>query len=291
MSFRSRFLRDGPPALAVLLLVAAPPGPLAAAEPALRIVVSILPLKQVAARIGGERVAVSVLVGPGQSPETFEPTPRQIAELAGARLFVRAGVPFERIWFDRISAAHPRLRTVDWRDAMGGMAGSQAGQHTDPHLWSDPRLMMELADRIAGQLARLDPAGAEDYGENLARLQADLRALDREIETLITGSGVRRFLIYHPAWGQFARRYGLEQIAIEEDGKEPSARRLAELIDWARRAGVEVIFVQPQASQVPARALAREIGARLVALDPLAEDYLGNMRAAARAIAEGSIRH
>lgn len=262
----------------------------AAPETTLQVFVSVPPQKQFVERIGGEHVTVRTLVQPGQSPHSFEPTPSQVVAMADADLYVRAGMPFEDAWLKRIRSANPDLRVLDAREGIALVSltdhdheGEAHGQHVhqdglDPHVWTSPPLVKVMAQHIRDTLADLDPAHAQDYAERYAAFAAELDALDAEIRARLADVTSRRFLVYHPAWGYFAQTYGLTQVPIEKEGKEPGARSMAALIDQARREGIEVIFVQPQFNRRAAEEVARAIGGRVVAIDPLAEDYLANMR-------------
>lgn len=277
--------------LAVLLLFAAPAG-----AATLRVAVSVLPLAEFAQRVGGDRVSVQTLVGPGQNPHSFELTARQVEELTSARLFWRVGMPFEEAWVGRLRSRNPALTVLDARTGLdlpppAGKATLHHGDHPDdhdPHVWTSPMLVRTMVQQLAEALAAIDPAGAAAYRANAATYAAGLAALDAELRQALAPLQNRRFLVYHPAWGEFAAAYGLEQVAIERDGKEPGARSLAELATEARRAGLRVIFVQPQSSPRNAQTLAREIGARVVTVDPLAPDYAAGLRALARALVEAA---
>jgi len=145
-----------------------------------------------------------------------------------------------------------------------------------------------MVPRLAEALAAIDPVNATRYRAAAAAYAAELTALDDELREILAPLKKRRFLVYHPAWGEFAATYGLEQIAIERDGKEPGARSLAGLATLAREAGIRVIFVQPQSSPRSAQVLARELGARVVTIDPLARDYAATLRTLARALVEAA---
>lgn len=281
--------------LGVTLLLAARSG--LGSEP-IRVAVSVPPLAEFAERVGGDRVAIQVLVGPGQNPHSFEPTARQVEGLTGAQLFWRVGMPFEEAWIARLRGQNPALQVLDAREGLAlADAGASAGHphahgddqgHHDPHVWTSPALVVAMLPRLAEALARIDPAEAEGYRARAAAYAGELAALDAELRRVLAPLEHRRFLVYHPAWGEFAAAYGLEQVAIEQDGKEPGARRLAALATQARRDGVRVIFLQPQSSARSAQTLAREIGARIVVVDSLARDYAGTLRTLARAIVEGA---
>lgn len=253
-------------------------GPALAAP--LQVFVSILPQKYFVEHIGGKQVAVAVMVQPGQSPETYEPTPRQMVALSLARLYFSIGVPFEDTWMRRIRDANPALRVVPMQRGiaqlpLGGPGGELRG--TDPHVWTSPQRVKIMAATIRDALVETDPAHRGDYESNYRLFIADLDALDRNIQAILAPAKGKPFLVFHPAWGYFAKDYGLRQIAIEAEGKEPGARALARVIDLGKRERVKVIFVQEQFSQRTAETVAAAIGARVVAVDPLAEDYPQNL--------------
>ncbi|MFM1891671.1 MAG: hypothetical protein RLZ44_748 [Pseudomonadota bacterium] len=273
--------------LLVLLLLSAVALPVAAAP--LRVFVSVLPLQTLVARVGGEAVQVEVLVGPGHSPATYEPSPQQMAALAEATLFLRIGVPFEQAWMARIAAANPQLRVVDGRD---GMLLRQVADHhghaheaLDPHVWTDPQRVRILVARLGDLLSELLPLQAARFRANAARLDAELVALDGELEQILACVQDRRFLVFHPAWGYLAERYGLEQVVIEVEGKEPGAKALAELIERARAQGLRRVLVQPQFSSRGATVVAAALQGQVVVADPLAPDLLANLRRVAQTIA------
>jgi zinc transport system substrate-binding protein len=288
------------------------PGQVKAGGQRIRVFVSIPPQAYLVERIGGERVQVEVLVKPGQSPHTFEPTPQQMASLAEAEVFFRIGVEFENTLMPRIESTMERLEVVDCREGVrlrrmeehghdehreeGDDTGTpeedahQAGEEqegTDPHIWLSVRNAIRIAGTMREALVRLDPAGSDAYDRGLGELVDDLEALDRRITEILAPVAGKPFFVFHPSFGYFADDYGLEQIAVETGGTEPSARQLAGLIEEARERGVRVIFVQPQFSRVSAETVAAEIGGAVVPIDPLARDYIKNLELMARAVEEG----
>lgn len=264
----------------------------------LSVYVSILPQKFFVERIGGERVQVSVLVGPGQSPETFEPQPRQMAALGDAALFYRVGVPFEEAWIDNIRAANPQMLLLDARQGIALREMEPAGGHhhdydhhhathqADPHIWLDPANVRIMIARLRDRLIALDPPHADQYRANHARFEDELRLLEKRLREQLDPFRGRQFMVYHPSWGYFADAFGLRQLPIESEGKEPGARTLGRLIREAEERDIRVVFVQQQFAQRQARTLADQVGARLVSLDPLAENYLENMQRIGDAISE-----
>lgn len=263
-----------------------------AAPPRLRVVATVPPQAWLVKRIGGDRVDVDVLLPPGASEHTYEPTPQQVARLADARLVVEVGHPallFERRLLDAMLVREPQPLVVEMVPGGAVTSPSQPHDHgSDPHVWLSPRAMRAAAADVEAALERLDPAGAPIYRANLRATVAEVDRLDAELRDDFARLPRRRFLVYHPAWGYFARDYGLQQVAIETDGKEPSPRRLVELVEEARRAGTRTVFVQRGEYDRPAQAIADELGAKVVALEPLAEDWPGTLRRTAAALREAA---
>ncbi len=276
-------------AILVAGLLAAPSRGAAATQPALKVVVSIPPQAYFVERIGGDLVDVAVLLGPGRSPATFDPTPRQMARLARARVYFRIGVPFETAFLRKMPHTFRNLLVVDTRQGVplryfGGQNGRQV---PDPHVWLDPGRVKIQAQTIRRTLAELDPAHQDLFRGNMEAFLEDMEKTDREIRRVLAPFRGRRIFVFHPAFGYFCDAYGLVQVPVEREGKEPGARRLKELIARARREGVRVLFVQPQFSRKEAEAIAREIGGVVIPLDPLPRDYLEGIEELARRIRDG----
>lgn len=249
--------------------------------------VSLPPQAWLAESVGGERVEVEVLLPPGASPHTYEPTPRQVVTLDRARLYLAVGHPhltFERRLSQKVFADREDLVRLDlWSHAPGGW---QPESSADPHVWLDPGVIERAAADLTGALETLDPAGRDFYRRRLASTREQIEELDRHIHRRLEPLPHRVFWVDHPAWGWFAHRYGLEQIALEAEGKEMSAARLVELTDRAHREGVEVIIVQKGTSHRAARTFAESVGAQIRELDPLARDWPGELRRTADLLAE-----
>lgn len=259
---------------AILVLVGAE---VAYAGP-ISVFVSILPQKYFVERIAGSQADISVMVAPGDSPETYEPTPHQVAALSSTRVYFQIGVPFEQVWMERLRAANPDMLVVDTTVGIQRRFG-------DPHVWTSPILVKSMAARIRDAFVKLDPADAEAYERNYSRFAQDLDALDAEIRAQLSPYAGRAFLVFHAAWGYFADAYGLRQLPIEAEGKEPGPRTLARVISEAKSLGIKVVFVQPQFSRTNAEMIAQQIGGHVIAVDPLAENYIDNMRHVAQSFA------
>jgi len=257
----------------------------------LAVAVSILPQKYFVDRIGGPAVSVSVLIGPGQSPDTYDPTPRQMASLAGTKIYFTMGLEFEHAWLSRMHAAYSGMTMVDMRQGIELLPldeGSDPGHEgrQDPHVWMSPRLVAVMAGTIRDALIEALPDRRELFDFNYERLVRDLNAVDGEVQGLLRDLPTRTFMAFHPAWAYFAEEYGLHQVPIASHGKEPGAQTLARLIRQARVEHIRVVLVQAQYSQGMAKTVAQAAGARVLMLDPLAEDYVNNVRHVAERLAE-----
>ncbi|MFZ5758095.1 MAG: metal ABC transporter solute-binding protein, Zn/Mn family [Thermodesulfobacteriota bacterium] len=258
------------------------------------VVVSIPPQLFFVERIGGERVRADVMVRPGQSPHSYAPTPKQTAGLARAKIYFRIGVAFENGFLPKLQSAVPDIRIVDTtsgislakmtaHDAHGDDHGHQ-DEELDIHTWLDPMLVKQQAAIIRDSLSELDPAGRSLFAANYRRFAEELDALQLRLSQSLAPYRGKSFFVFHPAFGYFARAYGLHQVAVESGGKQPGPRHLARLIDRARAEGVQVLFVQPQFSVKSAETIARAIDGVVIPLDPLAPDYLANMERIAVAL-------
>jgi len=237
------------------------------------VIVSILPQKEFVERIGEEKVSVTVMIPPMANPATYEPGPGQLRDLSRAELYVRIGhIPFEKAWMGEIAAANPDMKILDSSEDIEII-------ENDPHIWLSPALVRIQVEHIAGSLIEIDPDNEDYYTRNKESYLRDLDGLDADIRKNLSGISNRKFMIFHPAWGYFAREYGLEQIPIEVEGKEPSASDLMRLVETAKADNITVVFAAPQFNPESARVIAEEIGGTVVSIDPLAEDCAANMRA------------
>ncbi len=276
----------------------------------LRVAVSIVPQMWLVDQIGGEHVEVAAMVKPGESHETYQPSDAQIAQVMSSAAMFRIGIPFENGRAFRAMLSQGKLRVVDTREGIdlremgllerggdsshaGHAHGDEAHGHPnphahegkDPHVWLSPRLLKAQARTIATTIGELDPVHRADYERNLAALEQKLDAADGEIRRVLQPYRGRMFFVFHPAWGYFADDYGLKQVAIEAEGKEPSDEEATALQKLARQERIKVVFVQPQIASRGAEAIAQAIGARLEPLDPLAPNVLDNLIRAGHAIA------
>jgi zinc transport system substrate-binding protein len=261
------------------------------------IYVSVAPQEYVVERIAGSRFEVRTMIPPGHSPATYAPTPRQMRQLSEAALYFRIGhIPFEQAWMKNIAANNKKMTVVD---TSAGVELIEAAPHVhhhehehhreraeesrphggvDPHTWLSPRAVKIQAGHVRDAIIRLDPDSREAYQAAYTTLIDDINRLDKEITGMLAPHAGKKFMVFHPAWGYFARDYGLEQLPIEIEGKSPGPGDLKRVVDIAKAGDIRVIFVQQQFDTASARAAAAEIGGQVITLDPLAKNWLENMR-------------
>ncbi len=272
----------------------------AAEEQPLVVAVTIPPQAYWARRIAGPDVKILVLVAPGQSPHTYEPSPRQMVALHEARAFFRVGLALEDRILAKLRDVHPELHVVNTLKGIELLTfddeehdhdiGHVHEEPYDPHTWLNPSNAKIQARAICDALKRLDPNRADRFENNLSALHADLDAIDAKLRAMLAPYRGEAFYVFHPAFGYLANAYGLRQVAIEAAGKQPGGKKLAALVAEAQAAGVKIILVEPQSSPRGAEAVAEAIGATTKSVDPLAEDYLTNLDRIGAALADALCR-
>jgi len=254
------------------------------------IFVSILPQKYFVENIAGDRVDIQVMVLPGESPATYEPTPGQMVKLSKASLYVSIDVPFEKKWLPKIKRLYPKLTIVQTHQGIAKRSmhshdhQSLAKHHDlkDPHIWLSPPLALVQVRHIFTALTALCPENRTFYTNNYHQLIHRITALDAELLELFSQSQHKTFMVFHPSWGYFADAYGLHQFSIETEGKDVRPSQLAHLIDSARNKNIKVIFAQPQFSTKSANLISQSIGGKLIMIDPLSENWADNLRIVSR---------
>lgn len=237
------------------------------------VVVTLLPFADFVKHVGDGRVEITVMVPPGATPHTYEPTPEQLRKVSKAKLYVKvgSGVEFELAWLDKIKSLNRKMLIVD---------GSQGIPliDKDPHIWLSPLNAKKIVENICQGLIKVDPKNKEFYIKNKERYIKQLEELDEYIRVKIKNINKRGFMVYHPAWGYFAKEYGIEQISIEQKGKEPTAMEIKDAIKKAKKYKIKVIFVSPQFPTKGAEVIAKEIGGEVKFLDPLPSQYIQEIK-------------
>jgi zinc transport system substrate-binding protein len=258
--------------IAVLAILAISLGPKAETTDKIGVVVSILPQAEFVKSVGGDKVAVTVMVPPGRDPHTYAPTFSQLAAVKQARLYaeVGSGIDFELSDMGSIAEANPNMRIVDCSQGVQLI-------DNDPHIWLSPRNAKIMVQNICDGLIQVDPRDRDYYIQNENEYLAKLDTLDAAINSTLAGITNRWFLVDHPAWTYFARDYNLTQLAIEIEGKTPSPKDLADVIQEANEHNIKVVFASPEFDVKTAQAVADAIGDSVVFIDPLAPNYINNM--------------
>ncbi len=259
----------------------------------IQVLVSILPQKEMVQRIGKDRVSVTELIHPGESPATYTLTAHDLVSIEKSDLYFRIGfIPFEKAHLHKITSTNPDLTVVNIPEDIHLRHFDATTEHdhahddttVDPHLWLSIDNMILYADTVAATLTHHDPEHATFYTDNATMYKEELAELKADIAQNFAQYTGKNLLVFHPAWGYLADEYGLTQIAIEHDGNDPTAEQLSAIIQKARDKNVTVLFVQSQFSTTAAENIAHALNIPVVHIDPLAEHYSENMRHIAHTI-------
>lgn len=243
------------------------------------ITVSIAPFKYFVDEIGGDDFIVNVMVPAGANPHIYEPFPEQVNKLRKSIAYISNGyLGFEMTWLDRFYETNKTMKRLSLGDKIDPLVSSHhhEGEHVegaDPHYWVSPKCAFIMASSIKEFLCELNPMGKQKYESNYQGLLTKLQEIDTRATELFSGAENRSFMIFHPNLGYMARDYGLEEISVEYEGKEPPPSRVKDLIDRARKDRLKTIFVQREYDTKNAKAIADEIGAKVEIIDPLSADW------------------
>ena len=246
------------------------------------------------------------MVKPGVSPHNFEPKPSQMKSLVASKAFFLIGDSSEKAWLEKFKQNAKNTLFVDTTVGIekmemiahdheenethghhGDHEHEEAHEHSglDPHIWLEPTLVKIQAKNIYEAMLKIDSTNSDFYKTNYEEFLKELDSLDQDIKTLLSPHKDKAFMVFHPSWGYFAKRYEIEQISIEIQGKEPKPNELVKLIEEAKKHDIKIIFVSPQFSQKSAQAISKNIGANVVAIDPLSDDWQKNLLKVASEIA------
>ena len=272
--------------------------------------VSILPQKYFLEKIIKDKYEINVMVKPGASPHTYEPKSSQMKSLVASKVYFYSGVSFEQVWLDKFKQSAKDTLFVDSTDGIEKMEmakhehhdenekNSDAKNHDhendheehdhsglDPHVWLDPVLVKIQAKNIYETMVKIDSQNGDFYKTNYEEFIKELDTLDENIKTILSPYKDKAFMVFHPSWGYFAKRYDLEQISIEIEGKEPKPNELVELIEEAKKYDIKIVFVAPQFSQKSAKTISKNINANVIAIDPISGNWKESMLDTANQIA------
>jgi zinc transport system substrate-binding protein len=268
----------------------------------MKAIVSILPAQTFVKAIGGDKVDVSLMVQPGNSPHTYEPKPSQMIEIAKAGLYFAIGVEFEEVWLPKFKNLNPQMQLIDLAENIKKIEMQKhqcekeehhdeheekhAHEGEDPHVWTAPANVKIIAQNIYNALKKEDPENTNYYKKNLDIFLASIDETDRQIIHFLSFlEDTRKFMVFHPSWGYFAQAYNLEQIAVEVEGKEPKPKELIHLLKEAKEEKVKAIFTQPEFSDTVAKIIAKELQIPVVKVSPLAPNWSENLINIAKVIA------
>ncbi|MGV8962507.1 MAG: metal ABC transporter solute-binding protein, Zn/Mn family [Candidatus Saccharimonadaceae bacterium] len=250
--------------------------------------VTIEPQRYFVEQIVGDKFKVNTIVPAGTSPEAYDPTPSQMVALGKSLLYFKVGyLGFENAWGKNLEENNVHVQLINTSENIDLIEGCdqsiQVGEHNDheghshsgidPHVWSSPKSALIMAENMLNALIAADVENQQYYRDNFKNLQSEIIATDKKIAALLVNSPVKSFIIYHPALGYFARDYNLTQHSIEFEGKSPSPQQLKEMIDFAHAQGIKTIFVQKGFDSKNAESLAKEVGASIHSIDPLAYNW------------------
>ncbi len=248
------------------------------------ITVSIAPFKYFVEAVAGNDFRVNVMVPAGSNPHIYEPYPRQITSLRASAAYIANGcLGFETTWLDRFYEVNRKMQKLTISDRIdlistGHHHEGEGAESADPHYWVSPKSAMIIAGSVKDLLCNLNPAGRDKYEAGYSSLMEKIREEDRKASEYFAGYAGGSFMIYHPNLAYLARDYGLNEIPVEFEGKEPPPSRLKDLIDLAGKEHLKTIFVQREYDSKNAAEIAREIGAKVRIIDPLSENWLDTTR-------------
>jgi zinc transport system substrate-binding protein len=265
------------------------------------ITVNILPQKYFVEKIVKDKFEINVMVKPGSSPHNYEPKPSQMKSLVNSKAYFLVGDPFEQAWMDKFKQNAKNTLFVDTTKGIEKIQMEEHNHHDeanvdakhdehdhsgfDPHVWLDPLLVKIQAKNIYEAMVEIDSQNGDFYKTNYEEFIKELDTLDENIKTILSPYKDKAFMVFHPSWGYFAKRYDLEQISIEIEGKEPKPNELVELIEEAKKYDIKIVFVAPQFSQKSAKTISKNINANVIAIDPISGNWKESMLDTANQIA------
>ncbi len=237
--------------------------------------VTILPQKDITKQIAGDLYDVNVMIPPGASPATYEPTPRQLGRLNQSEAYLKIGhIVFEKAWMDKIKSAAPKLKIFDTSDGLNLIS---TGSRVDPHLWTSPEMVLAMGQNLRHILLQLTPDGnkaqRQRINEHFIRFKKEIKQVQKRINKMLEPYSGESFLIYHPALSYYCREFNLTQIPVEVEGKEPSASYMQKIIKESKEKNIKAILIQQQFDKKKALTIANELDAKVITINPLAEDW------------------
>ncbi len=263
------------------------------------VVVSILPQQTFVKAIGGDKVDITLMVQPGNSPHSYEPKPSQMKDISKADLYMAIGVEFEHVWLSKFTNQNENMQVVNidkgiekssieahHHEKQSDVHDEHEEEGKDPHIWTSPDNVKLIAKNIVEALIAIDPQNAQKYTKNYNEFLGHIEQTDQQIKELFNQvPNNRKFMVFHPAWGYFAHQYHLTQIAIEAGGKNPKPKQVIKLIEEAKEEKVNAVFTAPEFSDKIASQIALEVGIPVIKVSPLNPNWSQNLINLAKAIA------
>ena len=247
----------------------------------INVAVSIVPQETFVRAVGGDKVDVTTMIPPGKSPENFAPTPDIMEKFSEANIYFTVGVPTERASIlPKVGEFNKDVKIVDMADEVSKVYGERKFESgdRDPHIWLSPKRAKVMVQIIAKELSTVDPSNEDFYESNAEKYISELDEVDAEIKNSLSSLKEKTFICYHPAFGYVAEDYGLQMIALENEGKEATIEDFQKTIDFAKKEGIKVIFYQAEIDSKQSKTLASEIGGKAEMIEPLSPEYIDNLK-------------
>ena len=247
----------------------------------LQVAVTIAPIQEIVEQIGSEKVQVSVMIPTGATPHTYEPTPSQFQEIAQTDAYVKVGtdIEFEIAWLDKIIATNRAMSIINASESIDFIQSKDHDHGSEnPHTWLSLKNAQIMVENIYQSLIEVDPGNQTYYNSNKETYLQELEELDSKIDRDLSSIDSRQFMVFHPAWSYYARDYDLEEIPIEEQGKEPTAQDIQRVIDQAKEYHIRVIIASPEFDAKSAETIASEILGQVVLISPMEKDIKNNIK-------------
>ena len=254
------------------------------------VAVSIGPEVEFVKAVGGDKVNVILMVPPGSDPHTYEPLPGQLTRVSNAKMYAEVGTPveFEINYMGKIKSINPTMLVVNCSEGVNLISNTAENEsdEVDPHIWTDPKNAEIMVENIYQGLVQIDPADKDYFQKNRDQYLKKLDELDKNATKLIKEKNSSIIIVFHPAFGYYAKEYNLTMIAAMINDEEPSPQRIAMLVDTAQKNNIHVVFTEPQYNPKYMQSVASQIGGRVVFVNDLDENYLQNMENISKAFSE-----
>jgi len=257
---------------------------------AISIIVSIEPQKTFVEKVTEDLVDINVVIPQGYSPANYQPSPREIQDISNGHSYFSIGVESEKAFIiPKLKDLNKDIELIDLQEKVKEkyeliyIEEEHNKDHNhdegdvDPHIWLSPSRVIIIVEAIRDYMVEVDPTNKSQYIDNAEEYIIELKKLDQDLRSTFKELDKKAFIIYHPAFSYFAKDYGLEMITIEEDGKEATAIRIQNVVDFAKNNDIKVVFYQDEFDSNQAKIIANEIGGEVVEVSPLSGDYINNM--------------